>query len=181
MFIIRVLALVLASFFVAFVSDAQNKSILKVGETLKLSEKLISPNGKYEFRSLLLAESSYNGKGLWDYNVGSVTIVSIFGKPANLKFDEKGSIVLYNTEGKVIWSSASNYPNVSELRLQDDGNLVIYDTNNDPIWALKDPKTGEYDSGGGNGFFIKYKGDSPDPSRNSNQTVDLESIIKNKN
>lgn len=184
LFSIKVLSLVFALLVFAFESNAQNKSTLKVGETLKPSEKLISPDGKFEFLgSLQLSGRPY--KNLWQYHIinqtsnPSSSLPSInHGTLADLKLEEKGSLVLYNTEGKVMWSSASDYPNVSELRLQNDGNLVIYDTNDELIWALKDPKTGKYDNVSGNGFFIKYKGTEPDPSRLSSQTVNLDDLDK---
>jgi len=170
---VRNLILVFALIFSAFICEAQNKSILKVGETLNPSQKLTSPDGKFEFLpGLQLWERPSTGKNLWEYQMDQT-----FGTRGNLKLDEKGSLVLYNTEGKAIWSSASDYPNVSELRLQNDGNLVIYDTNNEQIWALKDPKTGNYGMGS-NGFFIKYQGTGPDPSRYSNQTVNLDDFDK---
>ncbi len=184
LFSLKVFTLVFALLFIAYESNAQNKSILKVGETLKPSEKLISPDGKFEFLGgLVLSERPFSG--LWKHDIinhtsnPSSSLPSINqGTPADLKLEEKGSLVLYNTSGKIIWSSASDYPNVSELRLQNDGNLVIYDTNNEQIWALKDPKTGKYDRNDGNGFFIKYSGTGPDPSRHSNQTVNLDDLDK---
>jgi hypothetical protein len=169
LFSIKTLSLVFVLIFSAYNCDAQNKSIIKVGETLNPSQKLTSPDGKFEFLpGLQLWEKSK----LWEYLMDQT-----FGTSGNLKLDEKGSLVLYNTEGKAIWSSASDYPNVSELRLQNDGNLVIYDTNNEQIWALKDPKTGNYGMGS-NGFFIKYQGTGPDPSRYSNKTVNLDDFDK---
>lgn len=171
LFSIKALSFVFALFFIAFESDAQNKSILIVGETLNPTEKLTSPDGKFEFGATLQLWEKPS-KNLWQYQMDQTS-----GTPGNLKLDEKGSLVLYNTTGKAIWSSASDYPNVSELRLQNDGNLVIYDTNNDQIWALKDPKSGNYGNGS-NGFFIKYQGTSPDPSRYSNQTVNLDDFDK---
>ena len=168
-FSIRRLSLVFVLIFTGYICEAQNKSVLKVGETLIPSQKLTSPDSKFEFLpGLQLWEKSK----LWEYQMDQTS-----GTRGNLKLDEKGSLVLYNTEGKAIWSSASDYPNVSELRLQNDGNLVIYDTNNEQIWALKDPKTGNYGMGS-NGFFIKYQGTGPDPSRYSNQTVNLDDFDK---
>jgi hypothetical protein len=173
---IKALSLIFALSFIAFSSNAQDKSVLKVGETLKLSERLVSPNGKYEFLPLMIYDIPFT-REIWSFRF-NISMSNLTGKPDHLKLDEKGSLVLYNTEGKVIWSSASDYPNVGELRLQNDGNLVIYDaTGNDPIWALQDPKTDKYESGG-NGFFIKYKGTEPDPSRHSNQTVNISELMK---
>ena len=170
-FPIKALSLVFALSFIAFSGYAQNKSILKVGETLKTGELLWSPNFKYEFLPHLSLYKRLD-KSLWQHTRDQTS-----GTPAYLKLEEKGSLVLYDTAGKAIWTSASDYPNVGELRLQDDGNLVIYDTNNEQIWALKDPKTSNYGNSG-NGFFIKYKGTAPDPSRYSNQTVDLDDLDK---
>jgi hypothetical protein len=132
--------------------SAQNKSILKVGETLKPTESLKSPDGKYEFLgSLVLSDGQGDFPQIeWSYSYEEVSA----GKADYLKLDAKGSLVLYNTAGKIIWTSASDYPNVNELRLQNDGNLVIYNINNEKIWVLKDPKTGKYGNGG-NGYFIK--------------------------
>jgi hypothetical protein len=173
---IKAFFLVFSLSFIAFSSNAQDKSVLKVGETLKLSERLVSPNGKYEFLPLMIYDIPFT-REIWRFNF-DVSMSKFYGKPDYLKLDEKGSLELYNTEGKVIWSSRSDYPSIGELRMQNDGNLVIYDaTGNDPIWALQDPKTDKYESGG-NGFFIKYKGTEPDPSRHSNQTVNISELMK---
>jgi hypothetical protein len=162
LFSIKTLFFVFTLSFISFGVNAQNKSILKVRETLKPSESLKSPDGKYDFLgSLILSETQSAFPQLeWSYSYEEAAV----GKADYLKLDEKGSLVLYNTAGKIIWSSASDYPNVSEVRLENNGNLVIYDTNNEPIWVLKDPNTGKYPSGG-NGFFLKYNGTVPDPSR----------------
>ena len=180
-FPIKALSLVFVLLFIAFSGYAQqHKSILKVGETLKVGERLWSPNSKnewspdtkYEFSTDLMLRERV-AKFLWHFQSGSGTT-----PVAYLKLEEKGSLVAYDTAGKVLWSSNSDYPNVSELRLQDDGNLVIYDTNNEQIWTMKDPKTSRYDRNGGNGFFIKYTGPLPDPSRNSSNHVDLDDLEK---
>ncbi len=169
----KVLSLVFALSFIAFSGNAQyrddvNKgNVLKVGETLKFKEILKSSDYMYIFcRSGILDR---NGKSVWAFKFEEENV-----RPDYLKLDEKGSLVYYDTAGKVIWSSASDYPNVSGLRIQDDGNLVIYDNSSEPIWSLKDFKTGKYDTNDGNGFFYRYTGPQPDPSRNSTKRKQVE-------
>ncbi len=45
-----------------------------------------------------------------------------------------GNFVLYNFDGKPLWSSKTNGQNNSFLIMQDDGNLVIYKPDT-AVWA----------------------------------------------
>jgi hypothetical protein len=134
---------------ITFASNAQ-KSTLRKGETLGINEKMTSLDGQYEFFGGLKLFKKGDSNALWEF-------LELPNGAKQLTIDKEGSLIVSDDKGKMVWSSASNYPNVGELRLQNDGNLVLYDaTGNDQIWALQDPKTNKYESGG-NGFFIKPK------------------------
>jgi len=45
-----------------------------------------------------------------------------------------GNFVLYNFDGKPLWSSKTNGQNNAFLTMQDDGNVVIYKPDV-PVWA----------------------------------------------
>lgn len=160
------------------------RSTLAVGEVLEISSfDLRSPNGRYRFlatsRSVLL-DDRRGGNLLWQfdfYNPLPQPAGVVYQQAHKIMLDRKGSLVLLASDGKVVWSTQSDFPGVQKLVLDDNGDLSIQDAAGQAIWGLRDPATKAY-TREGNGLFLKYAGPRPDPSRYSSKQVDLDDLDK---
>ena len=120
---------------------------------LKLGEKLVSPNKKYELKmqtdgNLVLycvtkfyyQTSSYPIRykvrvirtSIWD------TYENTFAKVVSggLKFQTDANLVIYDQSGTALWSSKTYRTGATKLIMQDDGNLVLYKGGN-TVWQTK--------------------------------------------
>jgi hypothetical protein len=52
-----------------------------------------------------------------------------------LALQEDGNVVIYNVNGKVIWSTGTNNKGGDVLRLQSDGNLCLYKKTTQFVWG----------------------------------------------
>lgn len=160
------------------------RSTLAVGEVMALGQfDLRSPNGRFRFtaspQGMALIDRTVTDP-LWQYqfDANAPLPAGMVRQPAHkVTLDRKGSLVLLASDGKVVWSTQSDFPGVQKLVLDDDGDLSIQDAAGKAIWGLRDPATQAY-TREGNGLFLKYAGPRPDPSRYSSKQVDLDDLDK---
>jgi hypothetical protein len=90
---------------------------LSVGDVLQTSTSYLTvePSGRV---ALYQGAPKSNAKLLWSSNTT--------GTPANLTFTSEGNLVLYATNGFIIWQSATSAGFDSNFVLQDDCNFVLY-------------------------------------------------------
>lgn len=107
---------------------------LTAGQTMKVGDKLTSPNQVYELilqgdgNLVLLGGLPSASTVLW-----AAGTAENFADHATLQ--EDCNFVLYSTSGKVLWATGTNAAGRTApvLILQDDGNLVLYATTS--FWA----------------------------------------------
>jgi len=170
----------------ALSSHGQTRASLAVGEALEQgASELRSPNGRFRFVVLpgqgLQLWDDGGRKELWAFTAPEKALnpgKPLAKPPHRLVLEAKGSLVLWASDGtSIVWSSQSDHAGVRSLVLDDHGDLTIQDGAGQKIWSLRDPATRRYRSDD-NGVFLKYAGSGPDPSRYSNNRVDLDDLDK---
>ncbi|MEM9242493.1 MAG: hypothetical protein AAGA27_00355 [Pseudomonadota bacterium] len=75
-------------------------------------------------------ESSNYGTVIWSANIANKGGVK-------LMFHSNGSLVVYNSSGKAVWSNGNDGESTNVFYLQSSGNLIIWDTNlNETTWSV---------------------------------------------
>jgi len=114
------------------VRDIRNE--LSAGDYLGVNERLVSLNGKYDFRlqgdSNMILRKISTDKVLWKAGWGS--------GGTRLHMQRDLNLVLYNPSGRPVWSSQtwSSGPKSDSRRLYitNDGKLIIVDQNENIVW-----------------------------------------------
>lgn len=129
---------------------------------------IIGPNGE-----MTLPSGVFRGVNLYNNSISGTSLImpkTIYktgtwyslNREYRLTFQPDGNFVLYNKNGKAVWSSGTSKNTDAYLMMQDDGNLVIYKENGKAIWSSgTSGKTGAYGKIGSDGEFTmsNNKGD----------------------
>jgi hypothetical protein len=103
---------------------------LTSGQTLKVNERLVSSNGQYtlilQTDGNLVIYCLASGKPMWASNT--------YGKgAADLTLQPDGNLVIHNTNGTVIWKTATKDSTL--LIMGDNGKLNLYTPNGTVVWS----------------------------------------------
>lgn len=145
-----VLALILFTFTPPLVWSTDT---LLRGQNITEEQSLISSQGTFELGFFNPGSSTNRFLGIW-FTVSPDTVVWVANRdsPLNntsgmLTIQNNGSLVLYDSSERTVWSSSTNSTSVTNefspiLQLSDSGNLVLKDqTSNTIIWQSFDHPT----------------------------------------
>ncbi|XP_078166518.1 receptor-like serine/threonine-protein kinase SD1-7 [Carex rostrata] len=138
--------LIIAIFLFASSPLTWSTDTLLPGQNITTSQYLISSNNKFKLGFFHLGSSPDLFVGIW-FSVSPETVVWVANRdsPLNNNFGiltihNNGSLVLYDSSERMVWSSSSNSMSITNdistiLQLHDSGNLVLKDqTSNTVIW-----------------------------------------------
>lgn len=107
-----------------------NNSSISRGYTLKMNEKVYSPNNNFYFLfqtdGNLVVYNNYD-EVLWSSKTSNRGVRAIF--------QTDGNLVIYDSRNQALFASNTGQLSGRTLKMQDDGNLVIYNARNVAVWA----------------------------------------------
>ncbi|KAJ4757749.1 G-type lectin S-receptor-like Serine/Threonine-kinase [Rhynchospora pubera] len=147
---------IIALFILAYspVTWSTNTNTLFPNQNITEGQSLISSNGIFELGFFRPDSTTDSFLGIW-FRVSSDTIVWVANRDNPLKntsgilnIHNNGSLALYDSSGRMVWSSSSNATSITNdfspfLQLNDLGNLILKNqgSNNTIIWQSFDYPT----------------------------------------
>ena len=78
--------------------------------------------------------SMIHGGSIWSTGTSEKELL-----PSIFTYQSDGNLVMYDSTGKIYWSSGTNGKTSAYLSMQDDGNLVLYTSLLGPVWSSGTP------------------------------------------
>jgi hypothetical protein len=115
--------------------------------TLHPGDYIHSPDGHF------ILTLTYSGAAaVFDTTDGTLLwMTAEAGSGAELRMQDDGNLVLYNSGNGAVWFSGTNGNSHSYLTMQNDGNLVLYAANGNALWSSWFGLAGGGGGGGGGG------------------------------